>query len=213
MTTLHFTDSEPAVIKGQVQDADSLSGNAAFYDRLQGRKTKGIQRYGWVALPIAAVAILGVVAATSTPHSSADDVVGAPGQSKTAAAPPAPAVKLAQASTDDVTPAAVQSPQAIREKIESAPAAIQAPSSAPAPVRVAKRALAPAKAAPRSDTVTTAPAAATATARIVPAPEPAAPAASAAPTEVNPPVASAPAEVQAPVVPAAPADAAPAPAQ
>ena len=213
MSTLDFTDSEPAVIKGQVQDADSFTGNAAFYERLQGRKKKGIERYGWVVLPIAAVAILGVVAATSTPHSSADDVVGAPGKTNTAATTPAPAVQVAQASTDDVTPAAVQSPSAIREKIDSAPAAIQTPSSAPAPVRVAKRAPVPAKAAPRSDAVTTAPASATATTRIVPAPEPVAPAPSAAPVEATPPAASAPAEIQAPVVPAAPAAAPEVPAQ
>ena len=204
MTTLDFTDSEPTIKTTKASQANAFSGNAAFYERLQGRKKKGIERYGWVALPVAAVAILGVVAATSTPHSSADDVVGAPGQTTTAAATPAPTVKIAQASTDDVTPAAVQSPSAIRERIETAPAAVQAPSSAPAPVRVAKRAP-----APRSDAVTTAPASATATTRVVPAPEPAAPAPSAAPVEVTPPAASAPAEVQAPVVEAAPAAAAP----
>lgn len=197
MTTLDFTDSEPPIKTTKASQANALTGNAAFYERLQGGKKKGIERYGWVALPIAAVAILGVVAATSTPHSSADDVAGAPGQAKMASAAPAPGIKIAQA--DDVTPASVQSPSAIRAKIDAAPAAIQAPSAAPAPVRVAKRAP-----APRSDAVTTAPAAATPVTRTAPAPAPAA---------VNPPAAivappvAAPTESQAPAVSAAPAEA------
>ena len=200
MTTLDFTDSEPPIKTTKAAQANALTGNAAFYERLQGQtKKKGIERYGWVALPIAAVAILGVVAATSTPHSSADDVVGAPGQ--TAAATPAGGVKIAQASNDDATPVNVQSPAAIRAKIDSAPAAVPAPSSAPAPVRVAKRAP-----APRSDTVTTVPAAAAPVTRAAPAP---------APAQVNPPAATvappaaAPADSQAPAVSAAPAPQAP----
>jgi hypothetical protein len=201
MTTLDFTDSEPPIKTTKAAQANALTGSAAFYDRLQGRQKKGIERYGWVALPIAAVAILGVVAATSTPHSSADDVVGAPGQTTTAAATSAPSVKIAQASTDDVTPASVQSPSAIRAKIDAAPTAVQAPSSAPAPVKVAKRAP-----APRSDAVTTAPAAATPVTRTAPAPAPAA---------VNPPAAivappvAAPVDSPAPAVSAAPAAEAP----
>jgi hypothetical protein len=203
MTTLDFSDSEPALTKSQMKNANTFSGNAAFYERLQGRKKTPMQRYGWVALPIAAVAIIGVVAATSTPHSSADDVVGAPGQVTTAANTPAPGVKITQASADDVTPASVDSPAAIRAKIDAAPAA-QAPSSAPAPVKLAKRAPAPV----RSDAVTTAPASATATTRVVEPPVPA-PAPAAAPTEVNPPAASVAPAAEAPVIPAAPPAAAP----
>src|SRR4051812_33100064 len=80
MTALDFTDKEPVLKRGRAADAEMATNNAAFYERLQGQtKKKGIERFGWVALPVGAVAIFGVVALTSTPHKSADDVVGAPG--------------------------------------------------------------------------------------------------------------------------------------
>src|ERR1700742_3668713 len=95
MSMLNFTESEPVMKRGKAAESELQAGNAAFYQRLQGqtkRKT-GIERFGWVALPVAAVAIIGVVALTSTPHETAKDVVGAPGQ--TAAATPAAATQVA----------------------------------------------------------------------------------------------------------------------
>src|ERR1700748_1127314 len=73
MTTLDFSEREPALGRKRKSEDEILADNRAFYERLQGRKTKsGVERFGWVALPIAAVAIVGGVALTSRPH---DDTV------------------------------------------------------------------------------------------------------------------------------------------
>ncbi|MDB5459093.1 MAG: hypothetical protein JWO72_834, partial [Caulobacteraceae bacterium] len=92
MTILNLSESEPETTPQSVYDTDTLSGNAAFYERLQGQaKKKGIGRYSWVALPIAAVAIIGVVVATSTPNRSADTVAAAPAPATPVASAPAAA--------------------------------------------------------------------------------------------------------------------------
>ncbi|MEI9890713.1 MAG: hypothetical protein WDN45_09090 [Caulobacteraceae bacterium] len=173
MSTLDFTDREPPISRKRGAEAEVFSGNRALYERLQGRQSKsGLAKYGWVALPIAAVAIIGVVAATSTPHESASDVVGAPGQA---------------ASTAPVTasPAALASNSAPVDEaaVTTAPAAAKTtagtPASPPAPVAVARR-------APSSDAVTTRPASA-APAQTMPVTPPAAPQAPAQATIVEPP--------------------------
>ena len=141
MTTLDFTDREPPLSRKRGAQAEFMAGNSAFYERLQGQgKKSAIERFGWVALPVAAVAILGVVAATSTPHRSANDVGGPPVQ--TAASTPAPAVtgNLTSAPSNE---AASTSPA--MHASAPAPAAAK-----PAPVKVARRA---APAAISSDTV------------------------------------------------------------
>ncbi|MGZ6013118.1 MAG: hypothetical protein ACXWK0_14850 [Caulobacteraceae bacterium] len=80
MSALDFQDREPELERARRTNNQLFAGNSAFYERLQGQGRKGaLERYGWIALPVAAVAIIGVVAATSTPHQSASDVVGAPG--------------------------------------------------------------------------------------------------------------------------------------
>ena len=79
MSSLDFQEREPALDRMRSSDGELFAGNRTFYERLQGQTRKtALERYGWVALPIAAVAIIGVVAATSTPHQSANDVGGPP---------------------------------------------------------------------------------------------------------------------------------------
>src|SRR3569833_1899978 len=65
MSTLDFQDREPDLNPARRQSNQPFAGNTAFYDRLQGRNKSAMARYGWVALPVAAVAIIGVVAMTS----------------------------------------------------------------------------------------------------------------------------------------------------
>src|ERR1700761_5009853 len=113
MTALDFQDREPELKPSRRANNQLFAGNSALYERLQGQGRKpAMERYGWIALPIAAVAIVGVVAATSTPHKSADDVVGAPGQVASTTGPamtkPAtpPALNEALAANDSApTPA------------------------------------------------------------------------------------------------------------
>lgn len=207
MSALDFQDREPALKQARRADNQVFAGNNALYERLQGQGRKGaLERYGWIAVPVAAVAIIGVVAATSTPHESANDVVGAPGQTASAAAtsvpskPVTPPVNEALASNDATqTPeeaalsgkasATAASPsQAAKSQAAKSPAA-----AAPAPVKVARR-------APAADTSTARPAAAAPAERAAPTPD----------TAAAPPVPA----VQAPA-PAAPAtqDVAPQPAE
>jgi hypothetical protein len=186
MTVLDFTDSEPKINSRSQSKADALTGNAAFYERLQGTRKSGIARYSWVALPIAAVAIFGIVAATSTPNRSADNIAAGPVDAK-------PAMVA-------VTAAPVAAPA------EQAAATVTAPQAAPAPVHVARRA---APVAPREPTVS---AAAATRPQTVPAPTvmaAPAPAPAPAPAEIQAPtVSAAPAPIE-----AAPTEAAPAPAE
>ncbi len=97
MSTLDFQDREPELERSRRSNNQIFGANAAFYERLQGQGRKGaLERYGWIALPVAVVAIFGVVAVTSTPHETANDVVGAPGQKTAAASTPAPAPAVTQ---------------------------------------------------------------------------------------------------------------------
>src|SRR5438067_6394091 len=90
MSALDFQDREPELDMARRTNNQLFVGNSALYERLQGQGRKGaLERYGWIALPVAAVAIIGVVAATSTPHESANDVAGAPGQTTASASSPA----------------------------------------------------------------------------------------------------------------------------
>lgn len=185
MTVLDFTDSEPKINSRSASKVNALSGNAAFYERLQGTRKSSVSRYSWVALPIAAVAIIGVVAATSTPNRSADSIAAGPVDAK-----PAMAV---------TAPVAVQTQQAS--------ASVSAPQAAPAPIHVARRA-APSEPAVRpasaarpqvvpAPTVTAAPGPAQSVAPA--AVEAQAPAVAAPPAAVTPtPVEAAPAEAPAP---------------
>jgi hypothetical protein len=198
MTSLDFSEREPDLGRKRKSEDEILSDNRAFYERLQGRKTKsGIERYGWVALPVAAVAIIGVVAATSRPH----DVASTQAANSLSSAPSAPApTALAANTAPDVDTSAASTPATDQAPAASAPA--KATTSAPAPVKVARRAAAsdsvttrPASAAP----VETAPAASVATpAPAIQAPAPtvtqdAAPQASAPVIQAPAPEASAPA--------------------
>ena len=186
MTTLDFTEAEPTLSKKTAANKEMFSGNAAIYERLQGRTKKtGLAKYSWVALPVGVVAVIGIVAATSTPNRSADNIAAGPVDAKPAmiaAAAPTPA---------DVnpTPAVDATPAQVHSAIAAAPVTSQ---SAPAPVHLARRAAAPAS-------TDTRPAAATRPQSV--------PAASLtpAPTVVNPPVAAAPAPAAADPVIAAPA--------
>jgi hypothetical protein len=151
MTSLDFQDREPPLELSRASDAQLFAGNRAFYERLQGQTRKTpLEKFGWVALPIAAVAIIGVVAVTSTPHQSANDVGGAPSQAiasapATTSAPPAAlASNSAPVSASDATAAEGSAGVTTVAKPAAAP---------PAPARVAKR-------APASDSVTIRPASA-----------------------------------------------------
>ena len=161
MSTLDFSEREPALGRKRKSESEIFAGNRAFYERLLGQTKKtGIERFGWVALPIAAVAIVGVVAVTSTPHR-------APTMWSAARRP-----QLASASTATPAPATATPPPALNEALASngqpstadqsvgpAPgqktssSAAKPAASAPAPVKVARRAAS-------SDAVTTAPASA-----------------------------------------------------
>jgi hypothetical protein len=205
MTTLDFTEAEPTLANPTAAGKEMFSGNAAIYERLQGRTKKtGIAKYSWVALPVGVVAILGIVAATSTPNRSADNIATGPVDAKpvlTAAATPA---------AIDATPAADATPAQVHSAITAGPATSQ---SKPAPVHLARRAAASTDTRPASATrpqsvpaasLTQAPpmAAAPAPAAEAPAPVIAAPA----------PVLSSPAEAAPAPAQAAPAAAEPAPA-
>ena len=194
MSTLDFQDPEPELERSRPSNNQNFGANAAFYERLQGQGRKGaLERYGWIALPVAAVAIIGVVAVTSTPHESANDVAGAAGQNTVAASTPAPAPapapKIAVASNNEAQ-ATDQLPATPSEAQPAAkpPIAAKSSASAPAPMRLARK-------APSSDTATSRPASAAPAQRTAPAPD----------TSVNP--APTPAVTQ----DAAPQPAAPAP--
>lgn len=202
MSALDFQDREPDLKQARRADNQVFAGNNALYERLQGQGRKGaLERYGWIAVPVAAVAIIGVVAATSTPHESANDVVGAPGQTASAATtsvpskPVTPPVNEALASNDATqTPEeAALSGKASATAASPSQAAKSPAAAAPAPVKVARR-------APAADTSTARPAAAAPAERAAPTPD----------TAAAPPVPA----VQAPA-PAAPAtqDVAPQPAE
>jgi hypothetical protein len=165
MTVLDFTESEPTINSRGAAKLDVLSDNAAFYERLQGTRKTAIERYSWIALPIAAVAVLGIVAATSTPNRSADNIAAGPVDAK-------PALAVA-------TPAPVAAPA------EQASAPVSTPQSAPAPVHVARRAAPPAPREPMAR------AASATQPRIVPspaAPDAVSPPVASAPAEVQAPV-------------------------
>jgi hypothetical protein len=143
MTAFDFSDNEPVISGGRTADVDLSAGNAAFYQRLQGQtKKKGIERFGWVALPVGAVAILGIVALTSTPHESKNDVVGAPGQQTAAVSKPAPGPAMTpkvMASNDAVSPTKELPASQVKAEIEKGPT-LSASSAKPAPVKTARAA-------------------------------------------------------------------------
>src|SRR5215469_7420714 len=93
MSALDFQDREPELDRARRPNNQVFAGNHALYERLQGQGRKSaIERYGWIAVPIAIVAVIGVAAATSVPHKSSDDVGGPPAGVNTAStATPAPA--------------------------------------------------------------------------------------------------------------------------
>ena len=189
MTTLNFTDSEPPMSKKAGASKELFSGNAAIYDRLQGRtKKSAMAKYGWIGIPVAAVAVLGIVAVTSTPNRSADNIAAGPVDAK-------PAIVASQITAPTQT--AEATPTQVRETIEAGSAAASAPlTTASAPV------------VRRSAPVTHA--ASAAPVQIIPAPAQS----PTGPTTVNPPAAAmtpAPALIPVPDV-AAPAAADPAPA-
>jgi uncharacterized protein YbjQ (UPF0145 family) len=233
MSTLDFQDREPELNHARRAGAQSFAGNTALYERLQGRSRKSAMgRYGWIALPVGAVAIVAIVAATSTPHQTANDVVGAPAQTvaaSTAAAPKVitpPTGNEALATNDSaqtpeeaalsgrLTGKPATSDQAPADKAlstataDNASVAAKTPASKPAPVKVARRA-----ATPAPDTAVTHPAAAAPAERSAPAPDvsatpPAAPAPSVQAPTVQTPAVQAPAATAAP---SATQDAAPQP--
>jgi hypothetical protein len=159
MTTLDFQEREAATDRTPSSEAGLFAGNRNFYERLQGQTRKpALERYGWVALPVAAVAIIGIVAATSTPHNSANDVAGPPGQASAqnvaAAAPatPAPAESDPTAlARNDASTTTSPAAKATPDKVPVKSASVTAKSTAP--VRVARR-------APSSDAVAARPASA-----------------------------------------------------
>lgn len=211
MTSLDFSEHEPPVVVKRGATAAVMNGNRAFYERLQGQTRKSaLERYGWVALPIGAAAILGIVALTSTPHSNADDVTGPPAQSSASTmtashitpTPAIPAQTPQSAATDDVSAqAAAQPAPAVTAPVKSAPAKAHIVAKAPAPVR----------------SVTPGPASAVPV-QSIPAPAPAADPVPATPATPDvPPTLSTPAPAgdtaPAPAAQAAPTDNAPVPAQ
>jgi hypothetical protein len=130
MTVLDFSESEPQTKSTVAAKKGTLSGNAAFYERLQGQTKKtAMERFGWVALPVGAIAILGIVAATSTPNRSADNITAGPVDAKPAMTAAAPVQTAPLASNDQAA---------------SGSASIKSTQSAPPPINLAKRA-APAK--------------------------------------------------------------------
>jgi len=158
MSTLDFQDREPELNRAHGPDSQFLSGNNAFYARLQGQGRKSaLERYGWIAVPVAVVAIIGVVAATSTQHQSANDVTGPAAQTTASASTPSnlvnPPVNEAQATEQSAQTAEASTAQS---------QAAKTPAASPAPVRVARRA---------PDASSSRPASAAAVERTVPVPE------------------------------------------
>jgi len=95
MSALDFQDREPELNQARRHNNQFMAGNSALYERLQGQGRKSaIERYGWIAVPVAAVAIIGIAAATSTPHKSSDDV-GGPSSSVNTASNATPAGSIA----------------------------------------------------------------------------------------------------------------------
>jgi hypothetical protein len=143
MTTLEFQDREPAMGRAGASESQVFAGNRSFYERLQGQtKKSATERYGWIAVPVAVVAIIGVAAATSIPHETAKDVAGGPGPSTASASTPAPAkpatppaLNEAQANND-----VAQTPEEAALSGKAAATAAQSPAAAPAPVKVARKA-------------------------------------------------------------------------
>jgi hypothetical protein len=86
MSALNFRDREPDLDQARKSDSQFLTGNRAIYERLQGQGRKSvIARFGWIAVPVAVVAVIGVAAVTSLPQPSADHVGGPPGQASASA--------------------------------------------------------------------------------------------------------------------------------
>lgn len=195
MSAQEFRDREPELTQARRPNNQIFANNRAFYERLQGQGRKSaIERYGWIAVPVAAVAIIGIAAATSLPRQSAGDDAGPPAQATVAAATPAPAdaaplpaLNEAQLSNTPAKASDLSTP-ADKPAVGVAKAA-RSPASAPAPVKVARK-------APASDTATTRPASA-AQAETTPAPaardatpQPSAPAAPAPSPDSSPAQAS-----------------------
>ena len=147
MSALDFQDREPELNQARRMDNQVLSANSAFYERLQGQGRKSaIERYGWIAVPVAAVAIIGIAAATSTPRSSTNDAGGPPTQTTASASAPATATVATPAARNDALasndPAKASDLSASSKPVASASTAAKSVSSAPAPVKVARRAAA-----------------------------------------------------------------------
>jgi hypothetical protein len=72
MSALDFQDREPDTNRTGRSDKQVFDRNRAFYERLQGQGRKSaIQRFGWIAVPVAVVAVIGIAAATSMPSQNA----------------------------------------------------------------------------------------------------------------------------------------------
>ena len=113
MSNLDFKEREPELDSASPPQNQVFASNNALYERLQGQGRKSaIERFGWIAVPVAAVAIIGVAAITSPSHSSADNVGGPPSQTAASAAPAAGDTGAPPAapapSVDNSAPAAAQ---------------------------------------------------------------------------------------------------------
>jgi hypothetical protein len=166
MSALDFRDREPEQNQARRPNHQVFANNRAFYERLQGQGRKStIERYGWIAVPIAAVAIIGIATATSIPRQSADDVAGSPAQNTASIAQPAPATTSPPPALNEALASNAPAKDAGQPAID-APKAARSPASAPAPVKVARK-------APAADAATTTRPASAAPAQSVPAPTPA----------------------------------------